>query len=565
MSADPPSLLEKVDVFGLLGSGTAGPSPSTHTEAEGNQHLSEQQYTTLVHMVAASLGLSTDAAERLFSCYRVEDGAGHAASASPPPLCAHLSREGVEAYWASVSATNNIPDVRCCDARDVDKQEPFPATGYGPHVHCLYCFHSAIDAAVPAGRGVPPPVVADFRDAATLQAHQQTHHDRYRTYLRLLDDCSSAAGADMLSDEGRAACETAAEQEGRHGCYMAALGTAACPVTTYYCADCDAFAPLARFTAGDAATSNTWASTEEVNVVLSRLLLSCHLLYMMNGSHFTSTGRVDADGAESKQHTHALHHRHFVFLFRPILFHDSVAEEVIEQFEEGAECTHAAVVLPDASVRGSPAELLLLRKDESETSSITGTTTAASGAAAASAAATYAPAVIGFAMEWATADAVQAKLQLLQEQHSTGISASTDAVLPFQVERRWVYIEDTEEWVLAHVPFHRSVAQRSDLPSAYDDVGDEGIRVVATYHIDAPMPSHAVAEVDEDSADEVGEMSDGKAAEEVAEDPLALDGCPYSMETRTVDFFARMTALAKAMHELAAWRSSIDENKTNIL
>lgn len=379
---------------------------------------------------------------------------------------------------------------------------------------------------------------------------------------------------DLLSDEGRAACELAAQQEGQHGCYLASIGTAACPVTTFYCADCDAFAPLARFTGTGA--PDTWTSTEEVNVLLSRLLLSCHLLYMLDPSR--GTKRSSAGSGSSSAAVVVRPPRHVIFLFRPILFHEGVSEDFIEEFEEGSECTHVAVVLPDASVTGSPPELLLLTEhtaDAGREGSLTsGTATvAASAVAAASVAATnsmYTPVVVGFAMEWASDELLQSKLQLVQRQHTmnSNTDAATTEVPRFQISTRMVYIEDTEEWVMAHVPYHQSVATRAELPTMYEDVAEDGIRVVASYRIDAPVPTRRTenaagvepaAVADSDDSTSTADVEDRKEEEE--EDPLALDGCPYSMESRTVDFFARMTALAKAMHELAAWRSSIDENK----
>jgi hypothetical protein len=580
MSTTPPSFFEQADVFHLFDVDTNAATSSPAATLGGNTTMTEAQYAALVRMVAANLGLSCEDAERLFPSCRVgNDGCGKSGSAADdavrePPLCAHLSREGVELYWSSSSSASAIPDVRCCDARDMDKREPFPATGHGPHVHCLYCFHNALESAPPAGRGVPPPVVEDFRDAASLQAHQHAHRSQYLAYLQLLEDGNTSShcelDVDVQSEEGRAACECAAEEEGRHGCYMAAMGTAACPIVTFYCAACDTFAPPVHLRPSDVAegTPLSWVSTEELNVVLCRLLLSCHLLHMMGLLPFSRGVKGDGDGAAAQ----TAQPRHLIYLFKPILFHEGVEEALVEQFEEGAEYTYTAVVLPSASVAGVPAELLILELPPEEAGGGTLENPLMSGSTTTPfSSQTYSPAVIGFAMEWATEELLQSKLDLVLQQHQLGTHASPDVIVsPFHVTTRWVYVEDTQEWVQARVLYHRAVTTRADLPSSYEDSGDEGIRVVERYAIDAPMPAYskltgvATAATSMSSSPREIKWSPSIAMEEdTGEDPLAPDGCPYSMESRTIDFLARMTALAKAMHEMAAWRLSIDENKQN--
>ncbi|KPA79638.1 hypothetical protein ABB37_05430 [Leptomonas pyrrhocoris] len=590
MSHKRPDPFKEADVFHIFDVDGIAPSPSSSTSAEahGNATINEVQYQALVQMIASNLGLTTDDAERLFPSHKMHENAddgkegpvaadvgalsSSSSAAREPPLCAHLAREGAASLWSDPSA-NLIPDVRCCDARDVQKAEPFPATGHGPHVHCLYCCHSAFQSTTPPVRGVPPPIVTDFRDSASLQAHQREHRNRYLTYLKLLEDGtggSSEMGTDMLSDEGLAVCEAAAEEAGRHACYMAAMGTPACPIVVFYCAECDSFAPLVRLhPTGDGehlSEARAWSSTEELNVILSRLLLCCHLLYMMDLSRFSGylEGAPGADGtggAAADQQP-----RHILYLFKPILFHEGVEEEVMEEFESDAECTYAAAVLPNASVIGAPAELLLLDSEED------GQDGHGRPENASASSQTYSPAVIGFAMEWASEALAQSKLDLLLRQHELGKSVAGAAVVPFRVATRWVYVEDTEEWVRAHVLHHRTVATRDELPRSYVDGADEGIRVVETYAIDTPMPEACVTAASASAAAAVVCSSDAAIVQtpsnvvvedddDEVEDPLALDGCPYSMESRTIDFFVRMTALAKAMHELAAWRLSIDENK----
>lgn len=587
MSKEAANPFERADVFHLFDGDSSVASSSPSAAAQGNTTITEVQYKALVQMMASSLGLTADDAERLFPSYRVEaTQSTDAFSAREPPLCAHLVREGAEVYWSQPSPARLIPDVRCCDARDFDKREPFPDAGHGPHVHCLYCFHTAIENAPPAGRGVPPPVVEDFRDAASLQAHQQTHHDRYVAYLKMLEDCSDGsvdAEADALSDERKAACEVAAEQESRHVCYMAAIGTSACPVVVFYCAECDCFAPLVRFRPSDGSTEDgsatavvsteaaceqvdacAWTSTEEWNVILSRLLLSCHVLHMIDSSRFAggAKGARDAAGSSAER----TRPRHIVYLFKPILFHEGVEEKLVEEFEDGAECTYTAVVLPHASVAGEPPELLLLHDKEigQDAEDRSGTDGADNGSPQ-----TYAPVVVGFAMEWASEALLQSKLNLILRQHELGCLSSGVAVPPFHVALRWVYIEDTEEWVEAHVPYHRTATTQAALPCAYADAADEGIRVAATYKIDAPLPTTEENKAPAASSllppsPKIVPSSSNVEVDGSEEDPLAPDGCPYSMESRTIDFFVRMTALAKAMHELATWRLSIDENKEGL-
>ncbi|KPI82873.1 hypothetical protein ABL78_8114 [Leptomonas seymouri] len=583
MSCKTPNSFEEADVFHMFDNDDATGSPLTAAEAQGKAAIRDEQYRALVQMMASNLGLTADEAERLFPAYWVnhhkgEDEGNTAAgsggapnlsslAAREPPLCAHLSREGVETYWSS-STADFIPSVRCCDARDLSKQEPFPATGHGPHVHCLYCFHSAIQNAMPSGRGALPPIVEDFRDSASLQAHQRTHRERYRNYLKLLDGCGSSdleIGVDMLSDEGMAACEHAAENESRHVCYMAAMGTPACPVVVFYCAACDCFAPLVRLQPDGEVDGReevcAWSSTEVLDVILSRLLLSFHLLYMMHPSRFPGhlEGAHNADGAHDAEDRQA---RHVMYLFKPVLLHEGVEAELIEEFEDDALCTHAAVVLPNATVVGEPAELLLLDSEEP------GQGVVASGHdihdSADSSPRTYSPVVIGFAMEWASEELLQSKVDLILRQHELGNPVAGAAVLPLHVATRRVYIEDTEEWVTAHVLYHRTVATRDELPCSYVDGADEGIRVVETYAIEAPMTemngASAYASANYSSS-AIAPTSSNPAEDTNAEDPLALDGCPYSLESRTINFLLRMAALAKAMHEVFTRRLSIDENK----
>lgn len=565
MSNAPATPFGAADFFGVLSEG----GPAADAGDRDDSPLIATQYGALLAMLAGRLGIAAGEAERLFTCHR--DGA----DAPAPLLCAHLAREGAGPYLAARPSASTIPDVRCCDARDVDKRDPFPAGARGPHVHCLRCFqHTVVCAPAPALRGVPPPVVADYRDAASLQAHLVEHRLRYVTLLGALDEFSSRALDDAEADAGVEECEAAAEEAGRHVCVMAALGTAACATVVFYCAECDAFAPLTRFSPiGTGSGSDvlhadeaSWVAVDSANVVLSRLLLGLHVLYMLDPERFRSSG----GGAHRRRHrpvlspAHAT--RHLLFLYKALLFDMETEEAAIDAFEAGAVCTHAAVVLPNAGVAGTP-PLLLLREDAGGDSAAgdAGPQHEEGGRVAPS---HFSPVVLGFGMEWATVAEVQERVAMVTAAHtraaveeggepSSSSPAPPAAVARFSATTRLVYILDTEEWAVAHVLYHRVVASAEELPHTYVDEADDGIRVLAEYDVATPMPRLAAAS-DSCSSSEtsVEENADGGD-----DDTTMMDGCPYSMESRTIDFFVRMTALAKAMHELAAWRLTVDENK----
>ncbi|CAG9575172.1 conserved hypothetical protein [Leishmania major strain Friedlin] len=577
--------LERDDVFHLFDATSPVASASVAVDGgsdAGAAPITEIQYTALLYMMAAQLGISHAEAEHLFPSYKHAPLSVQASAASVdtkssqlPPLCAHLLREGAAAYcWAKADA-HTIPDVRCCDAREVHKQEVFPALDHGPHVHCLRCFQQSIERAPPPGPGVSPPVVVDYRDAGSLRAHLEEHRTRYATCLRILEDSSSSdcgAAHDMLS-ENLAVCEVAAEEASRHVCFMASLGTVACPLVVF-CAECDSFAPLVHFHGVSGAGPNVadaWVSTEGTDTVLSRLLLGCHVLYMFDETRFgrqrRSARRVGRNSA-----THATRStQHLLYMFKPLLFSMATEDRLIEEFESGAECTYAAVVLPNASVAGDPPQLLLREDTEGE------------GSDAAPAQPCFSPVVIGFAKEWATAELLEKKVAMVFE-HSSRASAvdsqeggepsscSSDPSSPtppaFRVTTRMVYIVDTGEWAVAHVLYHRLLPANTELPLSYVDKADDGIRVQDVYEVDVPMPAWTNDSISESEASAAVESSGegGEEAEEGSDDAvamaaLAMDGCPYSMESCTIDFFTRMTVLAKAMHELRTWRLTIDENK----
>ncbi|CBZ27725.1 conserved hypothetical protein [Leishmania mexicana MHOM/GT/2001/U1103] len=584
---------ERADVLHLFDA--ASPAASASAAVDGGRDvdaapITEIQYTALLYMMAGQLAISQAEAERLFPFYKhgpltVEASVASVDTKSPqlPPFCAHLLREGAaEYYWAKPDA-HTIPDVRCCDAREIHKQEVFPAPGHGPHVHCLRCFQQSIEKAPPPGPGVPPPVVVDYRDAGSLQAHLEEHRTRYATCLRILEDSSSSdcgAARDMLSED-LAACEVAAEEASRHVCFMASLGTVACPLVVFYCAECDAFAPLVRFHPVSDAVMNdagpnvadAWETTEGPNMVLSRLLLSCHVLYMFDAERF-SRQRRSARCVGWNSATNATRSaRHLLYMFKPFLFSMETEESLIEEFESGAECTYAAVVLPNASVAGDPPQLLLREDTEGD------------GSGTAPTQSRFSPAVIGFSMEWATAELLEKKVAMVLE-HSSRASAvclqeggdpsscSSDPSSPtppaFRVVTRMVYIVDTGKWAVAHVLYHQLLPANTELPLSYEDKADDGIRVQDVYEVDVPMPAWTDGSISESEPSAAVESSGESEEEEegtddaVETDALAMDGCPYSMESRTIDFLTRMTALAKAMHELGTWRLTIDENKGSV-
>ncbi|XQJ27623.1 hypothetical protein NXY56_003625 [Leishmania guyanensis] len=591
MSHLPANPFEKADVFHLFDAIPPAASTSTATDGGSDDDLApitEVQYIALLYMMAAQLGISHAEAERVFPSYKhrlqaveAADASIDATSSQLPPFCSHLSREGAAAYYWAQPDAHTIPDVRCCDAREMHKQEAFPAPGHGPHVHCLRCFQQTIERAPPSGLGVPPPVVADYRDAASLQLHLEEHRTRYATCLRILEESSSSLGAagDRLSDEGLEAFEAAAEEASRHVCLMASLGTVACPLVVFYCARCDTFAPLARLhPVSDAAinsassvVADTWVATESASMVLSRLLLSCHVLYMLDAERFRRQ-RHSAQNARPNSATNAtLSSQHLLYMFKPLLFSPETEEPLMEELESGAECTYAAVVLPNASVAGDPPQLLLREKAEGDGSDVTPTLSR------------FSPVVIGFAMEWATAALVEKKVAMVLEHSNRATTvcsqeggepspcspASSLSTPPaFHVTTRMVYIVDTGKWAVAHVLYHRLLPADAELPLGYVDEADDGIRVQDVYEVDVPMPAwtdRCISKSEPKAADESsgeGEERGEEVCDDAVEiDALAMDGCPYSLESRSIDFFTRMTALAKAMHELATWRLSIDENK----
>ncbi|KAG5477558.1 hypothetical protein CUR178_05263 [Leishmania enriettii] len=593
MSRSASNVFERADVFHLF----AAASPAASTSGQMNDvsgddgaPITEMQYTALLYMMAARLGITDAEAERIFPSFKhgtwATEDADTSVDAKPsqlPPFCAHLSREDAAAYYWAKPDAHTIPDVRCCDAREVHIREELPASGHGPHVHCLRCFQQSIESAPPPGHGVAPPVVVDYRDAASLRAHLEQHRARYTTCLRLLKDSSRGdhgTAGDLLSDDELAACEAAAEEASRHVCLMASLGTVACPLLAFYCAECDCFAPLVRFhLVGDAelnsATSivpNIWASMEGVNVVLSRLLLGCHVLYMLDAERFGRQRSSAARVARNSTTSAALRTQHLLYMFKPLLFSIETEEPLIEEFEAGAECTYAAVVLPNASVTGHPPQLLLREDAERD------------GSAALPAVSRFSPVVIGLAMEWATAELVEKKIAMVLEHSSRAVTicppegrepslyspASPSSMPPaFRVATRMVYIVDTKKWAMAHVLYHRLLQADTELPLSYVDEADDGIRVQDVYEVDVPMPAWMGASLSKGEPSAADEWSgEGEEAEDgdgaVAIDPPAMDGCPYSMESRTIDFFLRMTALAKAMRELAVWRCTIDEELSRL-
>ncbi|KAG5502888.1 hypothetical protein JKF63_04659 [Porcisia hertigi] len=583
MSHSATNPFERADVLKLFEPAPPGTSASPAEDSGSNDDapITDLQYSALLCMMAAKLGISRAEAERIFPFHKHEQAdAGLTDTSIPtipsqlPPLCAHLSREGAMVYYGAKPQAHTIPDVRCCDAREIHKQEAFPAPCHGPHVHCLHCFQQSIKSAPSPGRGVAPPIVADYCDSASLQAHFEEHRTLYKAYLRVLeveeeDACnrsSSSSSSDgkvdlgaegeVLVNENLAACEAAAEEASRHVCFMASMGTVACPLVVFYCAECDYFAPLVSFHRVSVATStssatgaDTWVAMEGANVVLSRLLLSCHVLYMFDAQRFSHQGRST---------------RHLLYLFKPVLFSVETEESLIEEFESDAECTYTAVVLPDASVAGDPPQLLLREDAEGEAPDVTQVLSC------------FSPVVIGFAMEWRSAELLQKKVAMVLEHHRRAAAAcSQDGGEPssssptspaFHVTTRRVYVVDTGKWEVAHVLYHRLLAAHAELPQNYLDKADYGIRVQDTYKVDVPMPAWTDVAMSEDEPNAVDEWSGGGESDEsvaaaASIDALDVDGCPYTMESRTIDFFTRMLVLAKAIHELSAWRLTIDENK----
>ncbi|ESL05739.1 hypothetical protein TRSC58_06600 [Trypanosoma rangeli SC58] len=352
--------------------------------------------------------------------------------------------------------------------------------------------------------------------------------------------------------------ERTADSAGRHGCFIASAGTAACPVVVVYCAVCDQLAPLATFATAtndaandvDSSDNNKTGSqqhfeeaksVEEAETILARLLLACQLLCALQRER-AQAGRVPMPQVQPETH---------IFLATPLLFDDN-KEALTEEFESGAVITHSSAILPMATVGGPPeAPQLYLMDQDAVLRSLKDQLPPYC----------FTDAVVGFMMAWPTEADTDAKVAWVLRQDGG-----------LRVQRRLAYVEDTGEWVIARVFYHPDTAPLGRRgQSTAVDTSDGGIRVRNDCSVSRMLPltllqqytfeplcmRAGVASCTADAGDTNSLPQTKHKLDEVAD--AELMGCPYSAEARTIQFFAGMTALAKAMKTVA---DHIKENQS---
>ncbi|ESS67321.1 hypothetical protein TCDM_03921 [Trypanosoma cruzi Dm28c] len=162
----------------------------------------------------------------------------------------------------------------------------------------------------------------------------------------------------------------------------------------------------------------------------------------------------------------------------------------------------------------------------------------------------FTDAVVGFVMEWPTEAETNEKVEWVLRQDG-GLN----------VQRRLVYVEDRDEWVIARVFYHQETTSlESCSESRVDRMYGGSLRLRKDCSIVKMVPVSLLQQYTlqdhcgrEDMApcmnNDYNEMENKVDAMVMGEDePM---GCPYSMEARAVHFFAGMTALAKAMKMVA--------------
>ncbi|RNF06191.1 hypothetical protein TraAM80_04082 [Trypanosoma rangeli] len=519
--------LEEWDAFGVF----EGPPPSPAT------HLTIRQYVSLVQWVGQRLKL--DNVSFRFNLLLPGDGNEDAVAlraCGHPPVCVHLAREeGLHA----MQHPDSLPTIACDKANT--------AAHALPHVHCLFCLRESQG-------GQHLAALPDLHQG--LLGHYMDHMQTRNECLALLEGeaavCMSEAGwePDLSRAAQQEKLEHTADSAGRHGCFIASVGTATCPVVVVYCAVCDQLAPLATFvTATKDAANNVDSSddnktgsqqhfeaarsVEEAETILARLLLACQLLCAMRCEP-AQAGRVSAPQVQPETH---------IFLATPLLF--GVEKEALtEEFESGAVITHSSVILPMATLGGPPeAPQLCLMDQEAMLRSLKDQLPPYC----------FTDAVVGFMMAWPTEADTDAKVAWVLRQDGG-----------LRVQRRLAYVEDTDEWVIARVFYHPDTALlgcRSQDKAA--DTSDGGIRVrndccvfrmlpltlLQQYTFEPLCTRAGVASYTTDAGDTNSPPQTKHKLDEVADAELL--GCPYSAEARTIQFFAGMMALAKAMKTIA--------------
>lgn len=580
---------EEADYFGLFqgGDGDGGqPAPP----------LTYAQYLQLVLCVAASMEMPPERVLHYFNIAAPWDAAVDAtqpqAQEAPmtlnPPLCVHLHHAPLPSPLPTVVSPGPPP--------------PRPR----PHVHCLRCLRG-VDSQTPVS------VVAELGgngsgsadEGETLVSHHRAHKRLRDKYVAMLEGevvayvGESGDEFDMDSESGEAACEAAAEDEGQHCCFLVSAGPARCPVLVRYCAECRQLAPLVGFT-------EEGKTVEDGNMILARLLLACHVLFLTGQLHQREQGTEDEsekeevaeeEEEEEEEETDDKGHgrQSRVFLFRPELILGDA--EFTEDFEEGVECTYVSAVLPWASVvlpddhdvsASSTEETerqaqLRLHAPSMATAAI-GKGSDSSGGRGISPWAVSGPVVKGFVMEWASGAVAADRVRRVLERDSR-----------YQCKRSClVYLGDTQSWVLADVPCHyvdtraqgqgqgqgqvvvvgsRGPVDATSLrpyagaptedPESCIQVGTAEVALAGAVSLPMTLWCAYTRSHPEEFEDENEKRLDGNQAEEeeetTAQGPTTAAAiiaagedysCPFSLDSRTTDFFYKMTTLAVVLAEL---------------
>ncbi|CBH09797.1 hypothetical protein, conserved [Trypanosoma brucei gambiense DAL972] len=432
-----------------------------------------------------------------------------------PPLCVHFVREGA---MKVIGNPKSLPTVAC---KAVGEKLQGP-----PHVHCLFCLQTGDTGADTDtnSQGQPYVQAADLRHC--VQGHFTEHMNRRNAYLNFLEE-----GAATLPEARQELLECSADREGRHTCFIASAGSAACPVVVSYCAACDQMAPLATFleeedectsceTVEQRPNRSGTRSVETVELILARLLLACELRVMLTKER----------GAEGSGNISLVQEESYIFIATPFLFGEE-EEELSEEFETGADLTHSSVILPAATVVETAKGpcLCLLKEEGEELLQLL----------------TELPpyridhAVVGFVLQWQSASAADERITWALDQGKR-------KGYKFGVQRRLVYVEDTDEWVIAHV-LHNPEVSPSDGRSAVDSERSFGdVRTRELCSITKMIPLSLMEQFIRGGRGE-GDGAKNKCEDRSISTDVEVEDCPYGMEARTINYFAQMTALAKAM------------------
>nr|CCC89646.1 conserved hypothetical protein [Trypanosoma congolense IL3000] len=432
---------------------------------------------------------------------------------SGEPLCVHLLREGAS---DAITYPKSLPSVVCKGAGDVPLGPP--------HVHCLFCLRDGESGGRDGGLGHRYVEAEDLRQS--VRAHYVEHMAKRDAYLNIIEEAPVSINEMQVE-----LLESAAEREGRHTCFIISAGSASNPVVVVYCAACEQMAPMATFlprsreksvlngSSEYADVPQDLVSTETTELILARLLLACELSFRLQSE------QGEVNGATSLRVQEEL----YIYTATPFPFGEK-EEELAEAFEEGAILTHSSVVLPSATMVDTPSGpcLCLLEAEEDDMLQQFRDLPPYR----------VANAVVGFLMQWPTESATSDKLKWVLCQENNGLRLA--------VHRRLVYVEDTDEWVIAFVIHHPDIPSVSSFGSPGDRCYGSEIRVCRDFSIAKMVPVSLVDQltlsVREDSTDVTG-----KERNSDVDMSVGVGDCPYSMESRTINYFAMMTIIAKAM------------------